>query len=96
MDKGISERRRTFRHDLRIHVLLCSDATRGYQKALLQNINHGGLYLITRYSLNINQKIEITIPTEPGEDMIKLRAKVIRIGDHRSWGVFSYGCRILH
>ena len=29
-------------------------------------------------------------------DVIKIRARVIRIGHHRSWGVFSYGCRILH
>ena len=95
MKKNISERRRTVRHDLRMPVGLRQDETKGYQKALLHNINHVGLYLITRHRLTINQSIEIAVPTEPDEDMVKIRAKVIRIGNHRSWGVFSYGCRIL-
>ena len=95
MSKNISERRRTVRHDLRMPVRLRQDKTKGYQKALLHNINHVGLYLITRHRLIIDQSIEIAVPTEPDEEMVKIRAKVTRIGNHRSWGVFSYACRIL-
>lgn len=96
MDKGISERRRTLRHDLRIRVQLYNNETKRYEKALLQDINHTGLYLITRRRLTLNQEIDIAVPTETDEDVIKIKAKVVRIGNHRSWGVFSYGCRILH
>ena len=96
MDKRVSERRRTQRHDLSIDVHVLNNKTKKQQSALLQNINHGGLYLITRYRLIINQSIEITVPTEPDVDAVKIRTKVIRIGTHRSWGEFSYGCCILH
>ena len=95
MSKSISECRRTARHDLRIPVRLRQGETKGYQKALLHNINHVGFYVITSHRLTIDQSIEIVVPTELDEEMVKIRVKVIRIGSHRSWGVFSYGCRIL-
>ena len=96
MDKRISERRRTPRHDLSILLHLCDDKVKKQQNALLQNINHDGLYLITRHRLAMNQRIEIVVPTEPDVNTVKIKAKVTRIGNHRSWGEFSYGCRILH
>lgn len=96
MDKRISDRRRTFRYALRIRVHLYDDKTSKQQAALLHDINFGGLYLITRFKLSINQDIEIIVPSEPDEEVRKLKAKVIRMGQHRSWGVFSYGCCILH
>ena len=89
MDKHISERRRTPR--LSIRVRLFTDKTQRQRSALLRNINYGGLYLITRFKLKINQNIEITVPTEADEEVRKIKAKVIRIGQYRSWGVFSYG-----
>ncbi len=96
MDKRISGRRQTTRHDLNIQVRLHDDKTKRKQSALLENINHGGLYLITRHRLPMNQSIEILVPTEPDVDTVKIRARVVRIGNHRSWGVFSYGCCILY
>ena len=96
MDKHISERRRTCRYALRLRVHLYDDKTSKQQVVLLHDINFGGLYLIARLKLAINQHIEIVVPSEPDEEVRKLKAKVIRFGQHRSWGVFSYGCRILH
>gem|GEM_PF-3152175 len=89
------ERRRTFRHDLRLRVHLYGGDRSGYQYAHLENINHTGVYLITRRRLNMNEKVEMAIPAEPEQEAIKIRVKVIRFGNHRSWGLFSYGCHII-
>jgi len=96
MNKVMYERRRTFRYELRTRVQLCNDEKNSYQNAHLENLNYTGMYLITRSKLAINQKIEIAIPGDPEEETIKIRAKVVRLGNHRSWGLFSYGCHILH
>ena len=89
------ERRRTLRHELRIRVQLWNSERKCFQNAHLDNINHTGIYLMTRYQLALNQNLEIAIPTEAEGDPIKIKARVTRLGNHRSWGLFSYGCRIL-
>lgn len=96
MDKMASERRRTLRRQLRTRVRLYNDETGNYENAHLENINYTGMYLITRRKLAMSQEVEIAIPSENHEDPLKIRAKVIRLGNHRSWGLFSYACRIIH
>lgn len=95
MDKVTHERRRTFRHDLRVRVHLYDEDKSSYQNAHLENINHTGIYLMTRCRLAINQKVEIEIPADSDGDGITIRARVMRLGRHRWWGLFSYGCHIL-
>ena len=96
MDKMTSERRRTLRRQLRIRVRLYNDETGEYENAHLENINYTGMYLITRRKLAINQGVEVLIPSETHEDPLTIKAKVIRQGNHRSWGLFSYACSIIH
>ncbi len=96
MDDLARERRKNVRHELKTRVRLFNENTGAHEDACLENINSSGMYLITRCRLLMHQAIEIIVPCNPGEDTIKLRGRVIRIGSHRSWGVFSYACRILH
>ena len=44
----------------------------------------------------LNEKVELEIPAILKKDVIRINAKIVRPGKHRSWGLFSYGCRILH
>ena len=96
MDKMTSERRRTLRRQLQIRVRLYNNETGKYENAHLENINYTGMYLITRRKLAMNQKVEVAIPGETHEDPLTIKAKVIRQGNHRSWGLFSYACSIIH
>lgn len=96
MDKMASERRRTLRRQLRVRVRLYNDETGEYENAHLENINYTGMYLITRRKLTMNQEVEVAIPSETHEDPLKIKATVIRLGNHRSWGLFSYACSIIH
>lgn len=91
-----SERRRTLRRQLRIRVRLYNDDTGEYENAHLENINYTGMYLITRRKLAMHQGVEVLIPSETHEDPLIIKAKVIRQGNHRSWGLFSYACSIIH
>ena len=94
MGKDGADRRKTLRHELRTRVQLYNDATGRYENAHLENINYSGLYIMTRCKLNIDDTVKIAIPSEPDEDPIKIEARVIRLGKHRGWGLFSYACRI--
>ena len=96
MGKDGDDRRKTLRHELRTRVHLYNHETGRYENAHLENINYSGLYIMTRRKLNIDDTVKIAIPSEPDEDPIKIEAKVIRLGEHRAWGLFSYACRILH
>lgn len=97
MDKLQIERRETVRCGLRTRVHLYIEETGGYENAHLENINYTGLYLMTRRQLTMNQEIEIAMPPEtPEEEPLKIKAQVMRVGNHRSWGLFSYACLILH
>ena len=96
MGKKNGERRKTRRHDLRTRVRLYNDETGRFENAHLENINYSGLYIMTRRKLNINDTVRISVPSEPDESPIKIKAKVIRLGNHRAWGLFSYACQILH
>ena len=96
MDATTNERRKNTRHELRTRVQLFNERTKKYEDAYLKNINSSGMYIITRRNLRIDQIIEIVVPCKPEEDTIKLRGQVMRIGHHRSWGIFSYACRIVH
>ena len=96
MGKNNGERRKTRRHNLRTRVRLYNDETGRFENAHLENINYSGLYIMTRRKLNINDTVRISVPSEPDENPIKIRAKVIRLGNHRTWGLFSYACQILH
>lgn len=96
MKQIASERRRTLRRDVKTRVRLYNDQTGEYENAHLSNINYNGLYLMTRRKLRMAQEIEIAVPSESDADCIKIKAKVMRVGRHRSWGLFSYACHILH
>ena len=97
MDELHIERRETVRCELRTRVHLYIEETDEYENAHLENINYTGLYLMTRRKLKMDQEIEIAMPPEePGEEPLKIKAKVMRLGKHRSWGLFSYACLILH
>lgn len=97
MDKLQIERRETVRCDLRSRVYLYIQESGKYENAHLENINYTGLYLMTRRKLKMNQEIEIAMPPESHEEEpLKIKAKVTRFGTHRSWGLFSYACLILH
>ena len=97
MDKLTIERRQTLRCELRTRVYLYLDDTECYENAHLENINYTGIYLMTRQKLVIDQEVEIAMPPDNTMDEpLKIKAKVMRYGKHRSWGLFSYACRILH
>lgn len=96
MGKIAYERRTAVRHELRTRVRLYNEHTQSYEDAHLKDINASGMYLITRRKLSMDQIVEVVVPCEPDEDTIKLKGQVIRLGRHRSWGMFSYACRILH
>lgn len=96
MDKIVTERRKTLRRNLRTRVRLFNEQTNNYENAHLENINYSGIYLITRRRLALKQDVEIAVPSEVDTDSIRIKARVIRRGRHRSWGLFSYACRILH
>lgn len=97
MDKIMSERRQTLRCELRTRVHLYIDETDDYENAHLENINYTGIYLMTRRKLAMNQEVEIAMPPDNTMDEpLKIKAKVMRYGKHRAWGLFSYACRILH
>ena len=97
MDELQIERRETVRCELRTRVHLYVKETDKYENAHLDNINYTGLYLMTRRKLHMDQEIEIAIPPEtPDEEPLKIKARVTRFGKHRSWGLFSYACLILH
>lgn len=96
MDKIVTERRRTLRRNLRTRVRLFNEETNSYENAHLDNINYTGMYLMTRRKLAVAQDVEIAVPSEEDENPIRIKARVIRQGRHRSWGLFSYACRILH
>lgn len=96
IDKIVTERRRTLRRNLRTRVRLFNEETKRYENAHLENINYTGMYLMTRRKLTIQQSVEIAVPSETDKNPITIKAKVIRQGRHRSWGLFSYACQILH
>ena len=96
MGKNKGERRKTRRHNLRTRVRLYNDETGRFEDAHLENINYSGLYIMTRRKLSISDTVRISVPSEPDENPIKIKAKVIRLGHHRAWGLFSYACQILH
>ena len=96
MDRIARERRKNIRHELKTRVRLFNEDTGVYEDAHLKDINSSGMYLITRRRLSMHQAVEIIVPCEPEEDTVKLKGRVIRVGKHRSWGMFSYACRILH
>ena len=96
MDRIVTERRRTLRRNLRTRVRLFNKETNRYENAHLQNISYTGMYLMTRRKLALQQVVEIAVPSEADENPIRIKARVIRRGKHRSWGLFSYACRILH
>lgn len=96
MDKIVTERRKTLRRNLRTRVRLFNEQTNNYENAHLENINYSGIYLMTRRRLALKQDVEIAVPSEVDADSIRIKARVIRRGRHRSWGLFSYACRILH
>lgn len=94
MDKLVSERRQAPRRNLRVRVRLYDARADAYQNAHLENISATGMYLITRRKLRINQILDIAVPSETHENPVLIKAKVVRKGNHRSWGLFSYACRI--
>ncbi len=96
MQKLNNDRRRTIRREIRTRVRLRVGDTNAYENAHLVNLGRLGMYLMTRTRLRLGQEIEIVTPCEFDEDQIKIRARVVRQGNHRWWGLFSYGCRILH
>ncbi len=98
MDKLQIERRETIRCELRTRVYLYSEPQGDeYENAHLENINYTGLYLMTRRKLKMDQEIEIAMPPEAADtEPLKIKARVMRLGNHRSWGLFSYACLILH
>lgn len=96
MDKLVSERRQNHRRKVRARVRLFNDRTSEYENAHLENVSYSGMYLITRRKLNLNQTLEIAVPSDTEGDTLHIKAKVVREGSHRSWGLFSYACRILH
>ena len=97
MDKLQIERRETVRCELRTRVYLYGERNNEYENAHLENINYTGLYLMTRRKLKMDQEIEIAMPPEaPDEEPLRIKARVMRYGKHRSWGLFSYACLILH
>lgn len=96
MKQIATERRKTLRRDVRTRVRLLNDRTGEYENAHLSNINYTGLYLMTRRKLQLEQEVEIAVPSESDADSLTIKAIVIRVGHHRSWGLFSYACRIVH
>jgi len=90
-----NERRRAVRQNIRSRVRLRAHQAGNFENAHLVDFGQDGLYVMTRFKLNIGQEVEIAVPSEADEDHVKITAKVIRKGTHRSWGLFSYGCRLL-
>jgi len=72
-----------------------SDQTGDYENAYLVNLDKGGMYIMSRRKLSIGQELVIAVPSEKDDDHVEMNVKVIRYGNHRSWGLFSYGCRLL-
>lgn len=95
MKKTKNERRQTLRRDIRTRVRLRSRRAGSYENAHLVNLGRGGLYLMTRSKLKMGEQVDIAVPSETDDDHIKIKVKVMRQGDHRWWGLFSYGCRLL-
>lgn len=79
-----------------MRVRLYNARTDRYENASLENISYSGLYLMTRRKLKLNQDVEIAVPSESDDERLVIQARVVRKGNHRSWGLFSYACRILH
>lgn len=95
MKRTANERRRTIRRDVRARVRLYTDKTGEYENAHLTNINQSGMYVMTRRKLAVGEKIQVAVPSETDDDPLTIKAEVIRKGIHRSWGLFSYACRII-
>lgn len=96
MDDIAHNRREAVRHEVRIRIQLFNEDIGNYEKAHLRDLSVSGMYLITRRKLSLLQVVKVMVPCEPEEEIIKLEGLVIRIGHHRSWGMFSYGCRITY
>lgn len=96
MDDTAYDRRNAVRQELRTSVHLFNEDIGSYEDAHLRDLSGSGMYLITRCKLSLNQTIQIVVPCDPDEDTIKLQGQVARIGHHRSWGMFSYGCVITY
>ena len=96
MDDIAYDRRNAIRQELRTKVHLFNEDIRSYENAHLRDISSSGMYLITRRKLSLNQTVQIVVPCEPDEDTIKIKGQVVRIGHHRSWGLFSYGCSLIY
>ncbi len=94
MEETKNERRRASRHEVRTRVGLRVKNDEAYEHAHLVNLGHNGLYVITRRKIDIGTEIEIEVPTGTSGDL-HIQAEVIRIGHHRYWGLFSYGCRVI-
>jgi len=96
VEKTKNERRRATRHDVRTRVSVRLKDRGAYEHAHLMNLGRDGLYIIARRKMSVGTRIEIRIATEiAGEEDIHIQAEVIRVGSHRSWGLFSYACRVI-
>ncbi len=96
MQKTKNERRQAPRHDVRTRVGLRLKDHRAFEYAHLMNLGRDGLYIMARRKLSVGARIEIRIGADvPGEQDIHIQAEVIRVGNHRSWGLFSYACRVI-
>lgn len=91
MDDLAHNRRKAVRQEIRTRVHLFNEDIGSYEHAHLRDMSVSGMYLITRRKLSLHQVVKILVPCEPGEDPIKLKGQVVRVGHHRSWGMFSYG-----
>lgn len=96
MDDIACDRRKAVRREVNTKVQLFNEDIASYENAHLRDLSSCGMYLITRCKLLMNQSVRILVPCEPDERTIKLNGRVIRIGHHRSWGLFSYGCRLTY
>lgn len=96
MDDLALDRRKSVRREIRTRVHLFNEDTANYEEAHLRDMSVSGIYLITRRKLSLNQRVRVAVPCEPGEETIKLTGQVVRVGHHRSWGMFSYGCSIVY
>ncbi|MDH3640395.1 MAG: PilZ domain-containing protein [Gammaproteobacteria bacterium] len=95
MEKTKNDRRGALRHDVRTRIGLRLKGRGAYENAHLMNLGRDGLYIMARRKMSVGARIEIRIPAEsPAEDDIHIQAEVIRVGNHRYWGLFSYGCRV--
>ena len=95
MDKVASDRRRTLRHYVRTRVRMFNDKTQSFENAHLENISPRGVYIMTRNRMAIGQEAVIAVPSETEKDCLRIRVKVVRKGNHRAWGLFSYAMQIL-